>query len=54
MVIAKPDQEIRVDAQCVTVSNAATFRHMVEVEVTVNGRRHFAKSWAVVVPRDGN
>jgi putative CocE/NonD family hydrolase len=54
VVISKPDQEIRVDAQCVTVSNAATFRHMVEVEVTVNGRRHFARSWTVVVPREGN
>ena len=54
LLISKPDLEIRVEAQCVTVSSATTFRHLVEVEVTVNGKRHFDKSWTVVVPRDRN
>ena len=30
------------------------FRHLVELEVTVNGKRHFNKSWSVVVPREMN
>jgi putative CocE/NonD family hydrolase len=54
VVVSRPDLEIRVEAQCVTVSTAATFRHLVEVEATVNGKRHFNKSWTVVVPRDRN
>jgi len=28
--------------------------HIVDVEVTVNGKRHFNKSWSVVVPREMN
>jgi putative CocE/NonD family hydrolase len=54
LVISKAGTEVRVEAQCVTSSDAATFRHLVEVEVTVNGKRHFNKGWTVVVPRDRN
>jgi putative CocE/NonD family hydrolase len=54
LIISKPGVQITVDAQCVTSSDAATFQHLVEVEVTVNGRRHFNKSWSVVVPRAEN
>jgi putative CocE/NonD family hydrolase len=46
--------DIQVATQCTTTSDEATFRHMVEVEVTVNGKRHFNKSWSVVVPREFN
>jgi len=54
LVVSKPDSEIKVEAQCVTSSDAKVFRHLVEVEVLVDGRRHFQKSWSVVVPRDLN
>ena len=45
---------IEVAVHCTTTSDEATFRHMVEVEITVNGMRHFNKSWTVVVPRELN
>jgi putative CocE/NonD family hydrolase len=56
LTVSKPDAgpEIKVEAQCITTSDAKTFRHLVEVEVTVDGKRHFHKSWAVVVPREFN
>ena len=41
--------DIQVATQCTTTSDEATFRHMVEVEITVNGKRHFNKSWTAVV-----
>ena len=43
--------EIRVEANEQTVSDEATFRHVVQVEIQVNGSRHFHKSWSVTVPR---
>jgi putative CocE/NonD family hydrolase len=46
--------DIQVGVQCVTSSDEATFRHLVEVEVTVSGKRHFTRSWSVVVPREMN
>jgi putative CocE/NonD family hydrolase len=56
LTVSKPDAgpEIKVEAQCVTMSDAKTFRHLVEVEVLVDGKRHFHKSWAAVVPREFN
>ncbi|MBI3923641.1 MAG: CocE/NonD family hydrolase [Armatimonadetes bacterium] len=52
--IARPDSVIKVDTHCVTASDEATFRHLVEVEISVNGRQHFNKSWAVSIPREFN
>jgi putative CocE/NonD family hydrolase len=54
LTISKAGVQIGIDAQCITTSDAATFRHLVEVEVTVNGKRHFDKSWSLVVPRAQN
>jgi putative CocE/NonD family hydrolase len=54
LVVSKPDSEIKVEAQCVTSSDTKVFRHLVEVEVLVDGKRHFQKSWSVVAPRDLN
>jgi len=51
-VVKHPGTEIRVQSQCITTSNRTSFRHLVEVEVTVNGRPHFSKSWSVSVPRE--
>jgi uncharacterized protein len=43
--------EVKVTAHAVTASDAKVFRHLVEVEVTVDGKRHFNKSWTLSVPR---
>lgn len=53
-VIKRPDSEIEVQANEVTSSDKAAFHHVVDVEVTVNGARHFQKSWSVTVPRKLN
>lgn len=44
-------QHIVVGSQCVTSSDDQTFCHAVEVEITVDGKRHFNKSWKESVPR---
>ena len=54
LVVSKPGSEIKVEAQSVTSSDTKVFRHLVEVEVLVNGKRHFQKSWSVVEPRGLN
>ena len=50
--VKRPEMEISVEAQCVTVSDLTTFHHLVEVEIKVNGKRHFNRSWSVSVPRE--
>ncbi len=44
-------QEIEVQAECVTTSDHSAFHHIVQVEITVNGKRYWHNSWAVSVPR---
>jgi hypothetical protein len=44
-------RDIVVDTQCVTSTDERAFHHTVEVEIRINGRHHFGKSWAVSVPR---
>ena len=44
---------ILVRAQCVTRSDEQSFHHLTDVEITVNGRHHWGKSWSVSVPRVG-
>lgn len=46
--------DLVVNAQATLVSDKSTYRHMVEVEITVNGMRHFNRSWSVTVPRKLN
>ena len=53
-VIKRPGSEVEVKANEVTSSDEAAFHHVVDVEVTVNGARHFQKSWSVTVPRKLN
>lgn len=53
-VVKRPDSEIEVKANEVTTSDEAAFHHEVDVEVTVNGARHFRKSWSATVPRQLN
>jgi len=45
------ERHIIVDAQCVTSSDDQAFHHTAEVEITVNGKQHFNKSWKESVPR---
>ena len=52
--VKRPESEIKVEANELTSSNESSFRHLVEVEITVNGRRHFNKSWSVTIPRKLN
>ena len=44
--------DIRVTATCQTVSDATAYTHAAQVEITVNGRPHFRKSWTDSVPRN--
>ncbi len=46
-----PTLDIRVVATCQTASDATSYIHSAQVEITVNGGRHFQKSWAESVPR---
>jgi hypothetical protein len=46
-----PTLDIRLEATCQTASDATTYTHAAQVEITVNGRRHFQKSWIESVPR---
>ena len=52
--IIRVGEVIKVEANEVTSSDITSFRHLTEVEVTLNGRRHFHKSWEVSVPRKYN
>jgi putative CocE/NonD family hydrolase len=45
-------KKIAVDAQCITESDERAFHHIVDLEIRVNGARHFNKSWSVSVPRE--
>jgi putative CocE/NonD family hydrolase len=49
--VSRPEGDIRVNAHCLTASDHATYRHIVDLEITVEGKRHFNKSWSVTVPR---
>ena len=50
----RPDGTIKVEAHEVVASDISSFRYLTQVQVTVNGKRHFNKSWRVSVPRKGN
>jgi hypothetical protein len=52
--ITRPESEVKIEANELTSSNKAAFRHLVEIEITVNGRRHFNRSWSVTIPRKLN
>jgi len=42
---------VSVKAHCVTSSDEKAFHHLADVEIAVNGKPHFQKSWIVSVPR---
>lgn len=47
----RPGMSIQVKSQCVTRSDEQSFHHLTEVEITLNGRPHWHKSWTDSVPR---
>ena len=52
--VDRPESKIRVESNELTTSNETSFRYVADVEVTVNGARHFNKSWSITVPRQLN
>ena len=52
--VDRPESKIQVTANELTTSNETSFRYVADVEVTVNGARHFNKSWSITVPRQLN
>ena len=46
-----PEGEIKVESSETLVSDVTSFRFLTQVEVTVQGKTHFNKSWRVSVPR---
>lgn len=49
--VARPETRITVEANEVLTSDLESFRFLCQVEVTVDGKSHFSKSWRVSVPR---
>ncbi len=49
----RPGLSVRVRTQCITRSDEQAFHHITEVEITINGRPHWSKSWSLSVPRPG-
>jgi predicted acyl esterase len=49
----RPGLSIRVRSQCVTRSDEQSFHHLTQVDITVNERPHWSKSWSLSVPRVG-
>jgi len=46
-----PVLDIKIVASCHTSSDENSFTHISEVEIEINGKRHFQKSWTESVPR---
>lgn len=49
--LERPGMAIVVHAHCVTRSDLLAFHQLTEVEITVNGRPHWNRSWSLSVPR---
>jgi putative CocE/NonD family hydrolase len=50
-VVHQPDGVIDVQAQSLLTSDKKVFRHIMDINITVDGKQHFSKSWIVTVPR---
>jgi hypothetical protein len=50
-VVSRAGSEFKVYAHCVTTSTETTYRHLVDLDITLNGKPHVHKSWQVLVPR---
>lgn len=52
--IVRPEGEIKVEANEVVASDISSFRYLVRLDITVDGKPHFRKDWTVSVPRKLN
>jgi putative CocE/NonD family hydrolase len=50
-MVSRPEGEFKLNVHAVTSSDAKVFRHIIDVEVTVDGKHHFSKSWQISEPR---
>ena len=50
-VAVHPTLDIRIEATCQTSSDEASYTHLSQVRVTVDGAEHFSKSWSESVAR---
>ena len=50
-VAVHPTLDIHIEATCQTSSDEASYSHLSQVRVTVDGAEHFSKSWMESVPR---
>jgi predicted acyl esterase len=53
-VIKRPEGEIHVQSSEVLASDVSSFRYLSEIEIKMDGKPHFKKSWRVSVPRRRN
>jgi magnesium chelatase family protein len=53
LAVDRPGLSVRVRSFCVTRSDAVAFHHLTRVEITVNDRAFWEKSWTLSVRRDG-
>jgi uncharacterized protein len=51
-VAVHPTLDIRIDATCQTVSDAASYTHLSTVRISVNGKPNFDRSWSESAPRN--
>src|SRR5262249_33465276 len=52
--IQAPGGLFRIEASEVVASDITSFRYITEVDVKVDGKPHFSKSWTISVPRKLN
>jgi hypothetical protein len=51
---AHPSLAIKVEANCLTQSDARTYTHVSDLRISIGDRLHWQKSWSETVPRNGS
>jgi hypothetical protein len=46
-----PTLDIKIESGCQLVSDAISYTHTVQLDVSIDGRPHFSRSWTESVPR---
>jgi hypothetical protein len=49
-----PALDIRIEARCLTKSDATSYTHSSSIDIKVDGESYFHKDWAATVPRGGS
>jgi hypothetical protein len=47
-----PTLDIRIESGCQLVSDALSYTHTVQLDISIDGRPHFSRSWTESVPRE--